>query len=326
LATAALLGVGAALWAYGTHRLTPPEGLRFKPNPLALKMSAYGQVIGMAMQGPVDSFWHEGSGHDHDHDHDHHGDDPHCDHDHDHDHGTLAGSAGSAACSDCAGHDDQHAAGCPQAAQAAATAPTSLREQAKQYLRDLGAGVNERTNPHANSTAHRFYLRRQIENRLRLAYEFDPSNYGTYNSYHLFLTESSLATRTHAEQQVLHLANWTIHYCLRENHDPRPALTAAAAAHDIITAMLGSQTAHPRASYDASLATLDTALARHLRLLRERQSDGSLTLISATRRTEMNERLRMLVRLRDADETAIRRRFGQLDTQQAGANHHHPES
>lgn len=308
LATVALLGAGAALWAYGAQRLSPGDGLRFKPNPLGLKMSAYGQVIGMAMQGPIDLFWHQGESHDHEHGHDH-------------EHASA-----DAACAECAGHHGEHAAGCPHAAELAAAAPASLRERFKHHLQALGTGVSRRTNPHAASAAHRFYLRRQVENRLRLAYEFDPSNYGTYNSYHLFLTESSLSTRSHAERQVLQLARLTIDYCLRENHDPRPALTAAAAAHDALTALIGSPSQRPRADYDRALATLDTSLARHLRLLRERRDDGSLELISTTRRAELAERFRMLVKLRDADEAAVRRLFGQPPTLQAGNPGNHPES
>jgi hypothetical protein len=200
LATVALLGVGTALWAYGAHRLSPADGMRFKPNPLGLKMSPYGQVIGMAMQGPIDLFWHEGGSHDHDQEHAHHEHDASCAHEH----------RSDGQCPDCAGHHGEHAAECPAAADQIAAAPQSPREQVKNGLRALGAGVNRRTNPHASTAAHKLYLRRQVENRLRMAYEFDPSNYGTYNAYHLFLTEAALATREHTQQKVLQLANWTI--------------------------------------------------------------------------------------------------------------------
>ncbi len=316
LVTVALLGLGMALWAYGARQLDARKpgatvSMRFKPNPLGLKMSAYGQVIGMAMQGPIDLFWHEGEAHDHDHDHGGH--DADCEECRDSD---LADHAADN-CPDCGSHDDQHASDCPHDVQIASTASAPLRKKAKDYLSMLGSAANHRTNPHANTEAHKFYLRRQIEKRLRIAYEFDPSNYGTYNSYHLFLSVSSLGTTQAGTDSAIRLSSITIDYCLRQPNDPRPALTAAAAAHDILALMFRDHIEKPRETYERLLATEDLALARYLHMLRKRADDGTLNLISATRQAEMADRFEMLMKLREADEATIRRIFGQTSTRQA---------
>ena len=49
---------GVALWSYGAKRLASEGDFDYRPNPLGLKMSPYGQVIALAVQGGIDSDWH----------------------------------------------------------------------------------------------------------------------------------------------------------------------------------------------------------------------------------------------------------------------------
>jgi hypothetical protein len=49
---------GVALWSYGAARLASGGDFEYRPNPLGLKMSPYGQVIALAVQGGIDSDWH----------------------------------------------------------------------------------------------------------------------------------------------------------------------------------------------------------------------------------------------------------------------------
>jgi hypothetical protein len=182
----------------------------------------------------------------------------------------------------------------------------------------LGQGANHRTNPRPDTAAHKFYLRRQIESRLRIAYEFDPSNYGTYNSYHLFLTNSSLGTTKEGVENAMWLSRVTIDYCLRQPHDPRPALTAAAAAHDILALMFREHINKPLNEYKRVLQTEGSCLNRYLDMIQVRRNDGTLDLISNNRQAEMAERFRLLMKLREADEATIRRIFGQTSVRQAG--------
>src|SRR5690606_3062135 len=74
------------------------------------------------------------------------------------------------------------------------------------WIDRLDQAASERTNPRPRTPAHTFYLRRQAEDKLRIAYELDPSNYANYNSYHLFLTEPQVGTRPTANADVLALA------------------------------------------------------------------------------------------------------------------------
>ncbi len=318
--TVALLGFGMALWAYSARNLGTDGSMHFKPNPLGLKMSAYGQVIGMAMQGPIDLFWHKGEAHHHHHHHD--GDAADCEECRKFDHDLADHTADHAdTCPDCGGQVGHHAPGCPGDNQmAVATASTPLRKKVKGYLQMLGQGASHRTNPNPDTPGHKFYLRRQIENRLRIAYEFDPSNYGTYNAYHLFLSESSLGTTKAGIENAMRLSRLTIDYCLRQPNDPRPALTAAAAAHDILALMFREHIEKPRKEYERILRTEDLGLARYIAILRKRNADGTLNLISATRQAEMTSRFHMLLKLREADDATIRRIFARPSAQQAARN------
>ena len=61
-------------------------------------------------------------------------------------------------------------------------------------LEAMDKAVATRTNPKAATEAHKMYLRRQVEDKLRFAYNLDPSHYANYNSLHFFLTEPQLGT------------------------------------------------------------------------------------------------------------------------------------
>jgi hypothetical protein len=58
---------GVALWSYGAQQLAAGGDFDFRPNPLGLKQSPYGQVIALAVQGGIDSDWHgvESAGEEH---------------------------------------------------------------------------------------------------------------------------------------------------------------------------------------------------------------------------------------------------------------------
>src|SRR5690606_17683584 len=109
----------------------------------------------------------------------------------------------------------------------------------------------------------KFYLRRQAEDKLRLAYELDPSNYANYNSYHLFLTEPSVGTRKVLTNQIIDLAAKTYRNGMSEELDPRPALTAAAAAGNILELMFIHRGNFTVDQMKSQLACLDQAIARH---------------------------------------------------------------
>lgn len=261
---------GVALWSYGANRLATAGDFDYRPNPLGLKMSPYGQVVALAVQGGIDSDWH----------------------------GTEA-RTGEHACSTCGHHHGTE--------QKACGGDKDVTAGSRSFIARIDEAVSERTNPRPATKGHKFYLRRQVEDRLRFAYELDPSNYANYNSYHLFLTEPSVGTRRVLTDRVMSLARLTIDYSLREASDPRPALTAASAAGNILELMFLHQQNHSIASMQEQLQILDYSLARHRELTNRWLESGDFQRLSPARQSEMLERLYFVIKVRDAADATIRR-------------------
>lgn len=262
---------GIALWSFGADRLANEGSFDYRPNPLGLKMSPYGQVIALAVQGGIDADWH----------------------------GVETASAGHS-CSHCGHSHSDHGSKCKPAPTAADTPP-------KGWIERLELAATERTNPRPATEGHKFYLRRQVEDRLRFAYELDPSNYANYNSYHLFLTEPAVGTRRVLTGKVVTLARVTIDYCLREESDPRPALTAAAASGNILELMFLHEDKHTLEEMKDQLRMLDYCLFRHRDLATKWIETGDFQRLSIARQHEMLERLHFVTRVREAAEKTIHR-------------------
>lgn len=291
--TFTLIGTGAAAWFAASRPLAQDSSLLIPSNPLGIKRSPYGEVFAMAMQGPIDTYWHGAEectdenctdpSH-HGHHHAEEGEDAHAGHDHDHDHS----------------HETE-VASLPSA---------SLGERYSTYLNALNEIADQRTNPKPVSDGQRFARRRAIERKLRFAYELDPAHYGNYNTYHLFLTEPRLGTRPELTPGAAKLAEETIAYCLRRDDDPRPSLTAASAAHNELQLMFLDAAHYPTSEMRKVMTNLDISLARHQELTRRWMDDGTWGRLSPQRQEEISERHRFAVRLRDADEATILRLEG----------------
>jgi hypothetical protein len=175
------------------------------------------------------------------------------------------------------------------------------------FITRLEEAVTERTNARPATEAHKKYLRRQVENRLRTAYELDPSNYANYNSYHLFLSEPQVGTRPILTVKVLNLATNTIGYCLREEHDPRPALTAASASATVLELMFLHKQDYSLDQMREELKRLDQSLARHHELTDRWIESGEYERLSPARQYEIQERLEFITKIRDASVATIER-------------------
>lgn len=293
ITTSALAIAGFALWSYAGNQLKNGGSFDYHPNPMGLKMSPYGQVIAMAIQTPIDADWH-GAIEVHDlpvddePEHQHH---EGCEHDQDD--ALAAHDEHDAGCSDpdC-GHDHS----------APAKSNQSLIER-------LDRIATKRTNPYPATEGHKFYLRLQIEKKMRFAYELDPSHYANYNSYNLFLTQLSLGTeggsQAEVHKRVFDLAENTIRYCLREQNDPRPALTASSAAYNILERMILSADDYTTSKMREKLAVMDFCLRQHFHLLEQFDNDGSWKLLSERRQAAVLDRSRFALKLRESAETAI---------------------
>jgi hypothetical protein len=326
ITSSALAIAGFGLWSYAGSQLKNNGNFEYDPNPLGLKRSPYGQVIAMAIQAPIDADWHGGLEiHDmppapgESHDEDHACEDEHCDHDHsvaqdehgscgdpdcDHDHGHVGHDHALAENKEHAGHEGCSDPHCTSDHGASDPAPRSL-------ISRLSKAVTQRTNHHPPSPAHKFYLRQEIEKKLRFAYNLDPSHYANYNAYNLFITESTLGT-SKATQGVLNahairLAEGTMRYCLSETTDPRPALTAASAAYNIFERRMLSEDKPSTNELREQLAMIDFCLNRHFQLLQESFGNGLWASLSPLRQKEVTDRSAFTLKLRDSAEKTIMR-------------------
>ncbi len=281
-----LIGTGVAGFAVSSKPLLENKDVDVPLNVLGINRSPYGEIFAMAMQGPIDTYWHavETSGQtaaDHDH----------SDPDHTHDHADPAP---------------------PQAGSEA----TGLSDRLRVFIDGMGAGLEERTNPRAATDAHKFFIRRGIEDKLRFAYNLDPSHYANYNAYHFFLTEPLLGTRPELTPHAAKLAHETISYCLSQRSDPRQALTAAAAAGNVVELMLNDRHINKDAprftvgQMSEVLKVMDQSISLFSHLANEWEATGTWENLSPLRLAEVNERFKFVMKIRDSHEQSIRRLKG----------------
>lgn len=283
---------GAIAWAVAGRPLAANPELNGPVNPLGINRSPYGEVFAMAMQGPIDTFFHaatHGAGHQH---------------------------ADGEECEECEHHHEEGEHHHEEDEVAPAKPSPTAEARYEKFLASLGKSAEIRTNPKAASEAHRFYLRRQIENKLRFAYQLDPAHYGNYNSLHFFLTEPALGTRPQLTPSAAKLAQDTIQYCLKQENDPRPALTAAAAATNILHLMFNDQL-NKEPKFTASqmrecLNLLDACLARYATLAKRWDETKNWNLLSPERIAECAERAHFIGKIRDAAEKTVVRFEGKI--------------
>ena len=271
-----LLATGAVVWALATPPLVARAESKFPLNPLGINTSPYGEVFAMAMQSPIDTFWHGVE------EEDEHVHDENCTHDHDHSSDPVA----------------------PEVAP-----PSSMTERFRDHLSSLSKSRDLRTNPKPASPAQKFYMRREIENKLRFAYQLDPAHYGNYNTLHFFLTEPSIGTRPELTPSAAKLAQDTINYCLKQENDPRPALTAASACTNILHLMFTdwrSETPHYNTKQMRQcLELLDHCLGRYSVIAKQWDTSKNWDLLSPMRIKECKDRHYFILKIREASAQTI---------------------
>lgn len=189
------------------------------------------------------------------------------------------------------------------------------------FVESLGKIAEVSTNPKAPSEAHKMYLRRQAENKLRFAYQLDPSHYGNYTALHFFLTEPAIGTRPELTPSAAKLAQDTISYCLAKEDDPRPALTAAAAATNMMHLMFTDRQAEkPRfttSDMRRCLEVLDHCIARYVTVAKQWDASKNWDLLSPQRISECEDRFSFIMKIRESAEKAIIRFEGGAPEPQA---------
>ena len=196
---------GLILAAVGISGLTggQEDALRHHRNPFALYGSGYGKIFARLSQDTIDKVWHLGVEQVNPIDHDHHDD-----HGTDHDHAAS-------------GQEHEHTS---SAAHGHGAIPA-----ARDWLVDLKATRFDRTNPKSMSEAHRQTVAADIESMLLRGYKMDPTDYGVYNGYFLFLTIHELRGQPIARDHARLVSRNTVACASREDTDPAPWMTATMA-------------------------------------------------------------------------------------------------
>ena len=271
--SAGLIGSGMFAWALVGRPLVSNPDLAAPLNPLGINGSPYGEVFAMAMQGPIDTYFH----------------------------GAMSG-----------GGTHRHDENCGHAPpEKVVKSDASLKSRFESLLASLDDVAEIRTNPKSASDAHKRYLRRQVEDKLRFAYQLDPAHYANYNSLHFFLTEPQLGTRPELTPSASKLAEETIQYCLKQETDPRPALTAAAATSNILELMFNDQQ-KPEPRFNTVqmrqyLGLLDHCISRYVTISQEWDRSKNWDLLSPQRIVECDDRFSYIRKFREAAEGTILR-------------------
>ncbi len=268
-----LIGSGVIAWAFAGRPLTAAHDLKVPLNPMGINGGPYGEVLAMAMQGPINTYSEIGiSGQAHNH----------------------------AEGEKCERHDD-HAA--------SAKSTPAPKRTFQQFLVSLEKAAEARTNPYSAGEALKRHLRRQAEDKLRFAYKLDPAHYGNYNALHFFLTEPAVSTRPQLTRAAAKLAEDTIQYSLKQENDPRAALTAAAAATNILQLMFEDHKSEaPKFTTQQMrqfLNVLDYSLARYETIAKQWDESKNWELLSPQRITECDERFQFICKIRHASEQTI---------------------
>ena len=282
---AALL-TGTVLWIGMALKFEAEEKLSYEPNVACLKGSPYGKIMALALQGPIDLWWHKGTTH------------KHVAINHDHDEG----------CSDaCHGHHG------PETTH---DEETQTLHAWKEGLKRMEANTYRKTSGRNLSKAHAQFIQDETEDKLRLAYELDPTNFTNYGNYHFFLAMNELGRADADHDAALSLALKTLDVCKEDEVDPASWLTAASAAFNIAEHIAKNNSHYTIVEAKGSLAEFDFCIQRHEFLLKQAWHEGRV--ISSKRIEEMNARKVHLMKLRKALGVTMKRLMSEANNQPGG--------
>ena len=277
--------MGAVLWIGMASKFKSEQKLSYEPNVACIKGSPYGKIFALAIQGPIDVYWHEGENHQHSAINRHHHHD---------------------GCSDgCQGHHH----GSEAAVEFNQEGETL--QSLKDNLKRLEAATFQRNNSKPLAPIHKQHLQDVIEDKLHLAYKLDPANYANYGNYHLYLSTSNLGREEANDAAALALAEQTLMVCKKDKVDPASWVTAASAAYNVAYYIAQNHQTHNVTEAKASLAEFDHCIDQYEILLRQALDDGHA--IPTVRVQEMNTRVRQLMKLRQALGVHMKRLMSEAD-------------
>ena len=106
-------------------------------------------------------------------------------------------------------------------------------------------------------------------------------------------------------RNVTLLGEGTIRYCLYESSDPRPALTAASAAYNILERQFIDPENYTTSEMRERLNAIDFCLKRHFELLQKTIDNNNWNRLSQMRQDEVLSRSKFALKLRESAEITI---------------------
>ncbi|MCH2062493.1 MAG: hypothetical protein MK194_02075 [Roseibacillus sp.] len=317
----ALLAVGLTAWGMQTNRLYRDGKFAKEHNVLHLKQSPFGRTLSLAMRGPVDVYWHRGEPHEHppgeEHPHDHaHG---HA-HGHTHEPGLAAGDdpeldylvslleedPHECAHEECKGEACDHGHEPPIAANEEFP---GVRPYLLERIEAMRTAYNSRSNRTAESPRHKAYIMGEMERKLAVGYDLDPSNLAAYGAYFLFKSEALARVEGQSGEDLLildrrreahTLAHRTLQYCWRFPAEAPAMITGASAAHDCLQ-MLSEHPEPDMHLAQSYLQRLGLMLQQYETIRQAMMENNTWEDFPAPRRAEMEKTHSLIRALQRAD-------------------------
>ena len=181
----------------------------------------------------------------------------------------------------------------------------TFTKQIKDELKLMGATSKRKTDGTPLSALHKKYIQSVIEDKVRLAYELDPTNYTNYGNLHLFLSVNNLGRSAADSKKAQDLAVKTLEICKKDEVDPASWVTAASAAYNIIYHIGVYHDEYTVEEAKASLRDFDDCIAKYEVLLESAIQEGRI--VSETRFLELEERVKFLRKIRKAQGVYMKR-------------------
>ena len=265
-----LIGVGFCLASVGLSDLRSGNSLQHSQNVFAVQGSAYGKLLARLSETTIDRVWHLGVEQIVPH--------------------YMSGKGHGSMPPDQALDLKQESI-----ASAAKPAPSKpLLERGKQWFQDRVIAQHTRTNKYSLNERHLATVYKDVEHMLLRSFKMDPTHYGAYDSYHLFLTTYDFGGNPEATEQARRIANVAIGAAFKETEDPEPWLTAAAAGMNLYlmdaSPSMQAGTTIPLEILKEYENKIGYCLSRFKEVQEQAEKSGNWERLSMERQREISER------------------------------------
>lgn len=277
------IALGLVLVVAAQSSLVADKALAHSHNPFAVQRSAYGKLLARLSETTIDRVWHLGVEQIVPH--------------------YMSGEAHNVA-HQKKDHDHDDAA------------PKRKIEEnpidfGKRWINERVVAQHTRTNPNSLTKPHLATVYREIQEMLLRSFKLDPTHFGAYDSYHLFLTTTDFGGNPFANEQARRIASVAIHAAKSETEDPEPWLTAAAAGMNLFLLDSGPYNAKNEPIPLEILQKYDRLIGECLRRFEIVQAScekaGNWGNLSLARQREITERSLFLSRTHKQFGTLIAR-------------------